>query len=187
MEYVSANSLTAEDRETNKMQTNLTFIIKLLSQHVSDIIIPIISWTSVCTAACGVLHWLCWLWLCVAGTRTECTVLFQSALCKFHSALCTFKVHFAISQCHVHLHSAHSSPSSYTQPQSAQQVQDTTCGTAHACSPGDGHNDVRNMLWQKFENEQEITCNFLVSLSSTYVHDSWSKEPKISLTAVALY
>ena len=50
------------------------FIIKLLSQHVSGIIMPIIRRTTVCTAAYGVLHWLCWLWLCVAGTRAVCTV-----------------------------------------------------------------------------------------------------------------
>ena len=120
VEYVSVNSLTAENRETSKMQTNLTFIIKLLSQHDSEIIMSIISRTSVCTAACGVLHWLCWLWLCGAGTRAECTVLFQSVL------LCTLKVHCANSQCNVHLHSAHSSRPSYTQPQSVQQVQNTT-------------------------------------------------------------
>ena len=45
------------------------FIIKLLSQHVSGIIMPIIRRTRVWTAAYGVLHWLCWLWLCGAGTR----------------------------------------------------------------------------------------------------------------------
>ena len=36
--------------------TNLMFIIKLLSQHVSGIIMPIIRRTRVCTAAYGVLH-----------------------------------------------------------------------------------------------------------------------------------
>ena len=50
------------------------FIIKLLSQHVSGIIMPIIRRTRVGTAAYGVLHWLCWLWLCGAGTRAVCTV-----------------------------------------------------------------------------------------------------------------
>jgi hypothetical protein len=44
-------------RERNQQDTtNLIFIIKLLSQHVSDIIIPIIRRTRVCTAAYGVLH-----------------------------------------------------------------------------------------------------------------------------------
>jgi len=33
------------------------FIIKLLSQHVSGIIMPIIRRTRVCPAADGVLHW----------------------------------------------------------------------------------------------------------------------------------
>ena len=36
--------------------TNLTFIIKLLSQHVSGTIMPIIRSTRVCTAAYGVVH-----------------------------------------------------------------------------------------------------------------------------------
>ena len=50
------------------------FIIKLLSQHVWGIIMPIIRRTRVCTAAYGVLHWLCWLWLCEAGTRAVCSL-----------------------------------------------------------------------------------------------------------------
>ena len=54
--------------------TYLMFIMKLLSQHVSGIIMPIIRRTSVCTAAYGVLHLLWWLWLCGAGTRAVCTV-----------------------------------------------------------------------------------------------------------------
>ena len=45
------------------------FIIKLLSQHVSGIIMPIIGRTRVCTAAYGVLHWLGG-----AGTQAVCTV-----------------------------------------------------------------------------------------------------------------
>ena len=62
-------------RERNRQYaTNLMFIIKLLSQHVSGIIMPIIRRTRVCTAAYGVLHWLWWLWLCGAGTRAVCTV-----------------------------------------------------------------------------------------------------------------
>ena len=45
-------------RERNQQAaTNLMFIIKLLSQHVSDIIMPIIRRTRVCTAAYGVLNW----------------------------------------------------------------------------------------------------------------------------------
>jgi len=45
--------------------TNPMFIIKLLSEHVSGIIMPIIRRTRRCTTAYGVLHWLCWLWLAV--------------------------------------------------------------------------------------------------------------------------
>jgi len=48
--------------------TNPMFIIKLLFQHVSGIIMPIIRRTRPCITAYGVLHWLCWLWLCAAGS-----------------------------------------------------------------------------------------------------------------------
>ena len=59
-------------RERNQQDaTNLMFIIKLLSQHVSGIIMPIIRRTRPCTTACGVLHWL---WLCEAGLQAVCTV-----------------------------------------------------------------------------------------------------------------
>ena len=44
-------------RERNQQDvTNLMFIIKLLSQHVSGIVMPIIRRTRVCTAAYSVLH-----------------------------------------------------------------------------------------------------------------------------------
>jgi len=62
-------------RERNqKDATNLMFIIKLLSQHVSGINVPIFRRTRLCTTAYGVLHWLCWLWLCGAGMWAMCTV-----------------------------------------------------------------------------------------------------------------
>jgi len=48
--------------------TNPILIIKLLSQHVSGIIMPIIRRTRPCITAYGVLHLLCWLWLCGAGS-----------------------------------------------------------------------------------------------------------------------
>jgi len=91
------------------------FIIKLLSQHVLGIIMPIIRRTRVCTAANDVLHWLWCLWLCGAGTNSD-------------------------------LHSAHISRPSSTQPQPLLPVQNTICGSAHSCSPDDGHNDARNTL-----------------------------------------
>jgi len=50
------------------------FIFKLSSQHVLDIIITIFRRTRLCTTAYSVLHWLCWLWLCGAGSRAVCTV-----------------------------------------------------------------------------------------------------------------
>jgi len=59
------------------------FIIKLLSKHVSGIIIPIISRTRPCITAYGVLHWLCWLWLCGAGSQSVCTV--WKLLFDFHT------------------------------------------------------------------------------------------------------
>jgi len=42
-------------RENQQDATNSMFIIKLLSQHVSDIIMPIIRRIRPCPAACGVL------------------------------------------------------------------------------------------------------------------------------------
>ena len=44
-------------------------------------------------------------------------------------------------------------------------VQNTICGSAHYCSPDDGHNDARNML-RSFDNKYQISCILLVSLSS---------------------
>jgi len=37
-------------------------------------IMPIIRGTRQCITTYGVLHWLCWLWLCVAGSQTVCSV-----------------------------------------------------------------------------------------------------------------
>ena len=69
-------------RERNQQDvTNPMFIIKLLSQHVSGIIIPIIRRTRPCTTAYGVLHWLCWLWLCGAASWAVCTVLLFDSNC----------------------------------------------------------------------------------------------------------
>jgi len=55
----------------------------------------------------------------------------------------------------------------------------TICGSTRSCSLDDGHNDVRNMLRLKFDNKHRVRCNLLVSLSSSYVHDARSEEPKI--------
>ena len=71
-------------REKNQQDaTNLIFIIQLPSEHVSGIIMLSISRRRPCTTACGVLHWLCWLWLCGAGTRAVCTV--WKLLLDFHT------------------------------------------------------------------------------------------------------
>ena len=62
-------SWNVEWREINQQAaTKPIFIIKLLSQHVSGIIMPIIRRTRPCITAYGVVHWLCWLWLCAAGS-----------------------------------------------------------------------------------------------------------------------
>jgi len=45
----------------------------------------------------------------------------------------------------------------------------TICSNTRSCSPGDGHNDARNMLRQKFDNKHRISCILLVYLSSPYV------------------
>jgi hypothetical protein len=47
------------ERENQQNATNLMFIIQLLSQHVSGIIMSIIRRTRLCTTSCGLLHWLC--------------------------------------------------------------------------------------------------------------------------------
>ena len=93
-------------------------------------------------------------------------------------AVCSVKVTVR-RQSNSNLHSAHSSRPSSTQPQPSLPVQNTICGSAHSCSPDDGHNDARNMLRLKFDNEHQISCILLVSLSSPYVHDARSQEPKI--------
>ena len=82
-------------RERNQQDaTNLMFIIKLLSQHVSGIIMPIIRLTRVCSAAYGVLHWLCWLWLCGAGTRAVCTVIINIRLVAYCWFFSLFTLHW---------------------------------------------------------------------------------------------
>jgi len=69
--------------------TNLVFIIKLLSQHVSGIIMPIFRRTWLCTTAYGVLHWVCWLWLCGAGTRAVRTAHpMQNTICGSTQSWC---------------------------------------------------------------------------------------------------
>jgi hypothetical protein len=50
--------------------TNSMFNIKLLSQHVSGIIMPIIRRVRPCPTACGVPHWVCWLWSCGAARNS---------------------------------------------------------------------------------------------------------------------
>jgi len=119
------------------------FIIKLLSEHVSGIIMPIIRTTRPCTAACGVLHWLCWLWLAVVVW--SCVV----------SCVQLHRVHTA----------QNVAPHNHSQPQPTQPVQNTECSRTRYYSPDEGHNDARNMLRSKFDNKYQISCILLVSFS----------------------
>ena len=132
-------------RERNQQDaTNLIFIIKLRSQHVSGIVMPFIRRIIPCPAAFGVLHWLCRLWLAV--------VVWSYVLSCVHS---------------VKLHTAHdTAPNNHSQPQPAQPVQNTACSSTRSCCPDDGHNDARNMFRQKFDNKHRISCIWLVSVSS---------------------
>ena len=78
-------------------------------------------------------------------------LLFRSV---FICSICKFVREFAVAldgfkhcvHCVHTVHSAHSSRPSSTQPQPSQPVQNTICGSAHSCSPDDGHKDARNML-----------------------------------------
>jgi len=75
-------------RERNQQDaTNLMFIVELLSQHVSGIVMPIFRRTRLSVTAYGVLHWLFCLWLCGAGTQAVCTVwrLFLESSSNFHT------------------------------------------------------------------------------------------------------
>ena len=58
-------------------------------------------------------------------------------------------------------------------------MQNTIRSYTQSCSTEDGLNIARNMLIYKFDNKHQISCIFLVSLSSSYVHDLRSQEPKI--------
>jgi len=71
--WVTCTQLTTQQDSTNSMS-----IIKLLSQHVSGIIMPIIRRIRPCPTACGVLPGCvgcCWLWSCGAVSWVACTQL----------------------------------------------------------------------------------------------------------------
>jgi len=74
---VTAHRERKVKREKQQEATNSMFNIKLLSQHVSGIIMPIIRRIRSCPTACGVLP-ACvgcgWLWSCGAALRAACTV-----------------------------------------------------------------------------------------------------------------
>jgi len=80
------------------------FIYNRLTQHVSDIIMPIVRRTD-CIKSRVMLAWMCWLQLCGVGTRAERTV-WMSAFTQCAQILS-------------HSHSALSSCPNSTQPQPA--------------------------------------------------------------------
>ena len=145
------------------------FIIKLLSQHVSDIIIPIIRRIRPCPTACGVSAWVYRLWLAV--------VLWRCVVSRVHCV----KVTVTFTQCTLLTTQLHKTTANHSQPQSTTAYtprQNTACSITRSYSPDDGHNDARNMLRWKFDNKYRISCILLVSLSSPYVHDARSQKPK---------
>ena len=76
-------------RENQPDATNLMFIIKLLSQHVSGIIMPIIRRIRPCTTACGVLPGCVgcgWLWSCGAASWAVWTVSNSNPSHSAHSS-----------------------------------------------------------------------------------------------------
>jgi len=161
-------------RERNQQHaTNPVFVTKLLSQHVSGIIMPIFRGTRLWITAYGVLHWLCWLWLCGVGLLAVCTEHTASSLtpqnhsqhnqCRTPHAVIHNLVPLKMG---IMMHCAHSTQPNSTQPQTAQPVQNTICSYKQSFSPEDGHNDARNMLRYKFGNKHQISCILLVSFSS---------------------
>jgi len=76
--------------ENQQDATNLMFVIQLLSQHVSGIIMPIIRRTKPCPTACCVLPGCVgrgWPWSCGAASWAVCTVwkLLQYRNSNFHT------------------------------------------------------------------------------------------------------
>ena len=144
-----------EERETNKMQLIWCLLWNFYLNMFRESLLPssgeqefILPHTVFCTGSdgCGCVELgreLCALWklllelphmvLCTGCNDCGCVELGRN-LC----ALC------ALWRCN--LHSAHSLRPISTQPQPSQPVQNTICGSAHSCSPDDGHNDARNML-----------------------------------------
>ena len=121
--------------KTQQDATNLIFIMKLLSQHVSGIIMPIIRRTSVCTAACITTP--------TPNTRdlTDTRTRYQmntTAYTYTHEIPTMFTAHYS-TQRHYGFHILRFCSPLVT-------VQNTICGSAHFSSPDDGHNDARNML-----------------------------------------
>jgi len=108
--------------------TNPMFIIKLLSQHVSSIIMPII------------LH--------NTSDLTDIRIRYQSNTTAIHR--------YTRDHTHIHTESQISllliTPRKHSMAHilrvfpSPVTVQNTICSNTRSCSPDDGHNDGRNML-----------------------------------------
>ena len=139
------------ERENQQDATNSMLTIKIISQHVSGIIMPITRRIILCTTACGVLPGCVGCGWSRAVYFTQCTQL-------------TTQLHTTTAN--------HSQP----QPTTAHAPrQNPACSRTLSYSPDDGHNDARNMLRYKFDNRHWISCILLVpslslslSLSSHY-------------------
>ena len=128
-------------RERNQQDaTNLMFIIRLLSQYVSGIIMPIIRrsrpvYYSILRSALVVLAVVVWSWV----------------------VSCVHTVHTAYDPA-PHNHGQHN------------QCRTPCAVVHRSWSPDDGYNDARNMLRYKFDNKHRISCIMLVlSLHPTFM------------------
>ena len=111
-------------RERNQQdETNLMFIIKIYLNMFR---------ASLCSSS-GEQE-------CALPYMVFCTVCDGCGCVELGRELC------ALWKSNSNFHSAHKSRPSSTQPQPSQTMQNTICGSAHSCSPDDGHNDDRNML-----------------------------------------
>jgi len=110
-------------RERNQQDaTNPMFIMKLLYQHVSGIIMPNNRRTRPFTTAYGVLYWLCWLWLANHSQHNQCRTQYAAV----HSLVLLML--------------------GIMMPETCCVVQNTICSRTRFCSPYDGHSDAWNML-----------------------------------------
>ena len=149
-------------REVNQQDaTNLMFIIKLLSQHVLGIIMPIIRRTRPCITVYGVLH-------CNRRGKNRKMWAIES-LCGVMRSKHTWDFVCIHTDIHIYTRHTHTHTTIHTYTRNPNYlllitphrdsmahilrlfpppvtVQNTICSNTRSCSPDDGHNDARNML-----------------------------------------